>query len=58
VVQFAKKTGDYAVLSHPDLCILALTYALSLQDKEETEKNAYDQVSDFSLRNAFEYELR
>jgi rRNA maturation endonuclease Nob1 len=34
VVQFAKKTGDYAVLSHADLCVLALTYALEVSSKE------------------------
>ncbi|OJA19331.1 hypothetical protein AZE42_00449 [Rhizopogon vesiculosus] len=28
VVQFAKKTGDYAVLSHADICVLALTHSL------------------------------
>ncbi|KZV77105.1 hypothetical protein PENSPDRAFT_621400 [Peniophora sp. CONT] len=38
VVQFAKKTGDYAVLSHPDLAVLALTHALDVQAKEEAEK--------------------
>jgi hypothetical protein len=37
VIQFAKKTGDYSALSHPDLCVLALTYAL---DKAERERNA------------------
>lgn len=35
VINFAKKTGDYSVLSHADMCILALTYALS---KEEEDK--------------------
>ncbi|TCD69240.1 Nin1 binding protein [Steccherinum ochraceum] len=34
VINFAKKTGDYSVLSHADLCILALTYALSKQDEK------------------------
>ncbi|PFH51284.1 hypothetical protein AMATHDRAFT_47177 [Amanita thiersii Skay4041] len=28
VIQWAKKTGDYNVLSHSDLCVLALTYSL------------------------------
>ncbi|KAF9534695.1 Nin one binding Zn-ribbon like-domain-containing protein [Crepidotus variabilis] len=37
VVQWAKKTGDYSVLSHADLCVLALTYALNEED--EREKN-------------------
>ncbi|PWN90129.1 hypothetical protein FA10DRAFT_231068 [Acaromyces ingoldii] len=31
VVKFAKKTGDYAVLSRPDMSVLALTYALELE---------------------------
>lgn len=33
VIQWAKKTGDYSVLSHPDLCILALTYALHEEER-------------------------
>ncbi|GBE79925.1 hypothetical protein SCP_0211270 [Sparassis crispa] len=33
VIQFAKKTGDYSVLSHADLCILALTYGLDAQEE-------------------------
>lgn len=45
MIQFAKKTGDYSVLSHADLCILALTYALSTQDKEEAEREASKEVS-------------
>ncbi|PWN37441.1 uncharacterized protein FA14DRAFT_159495 [Meira miltonrushii] len=31
VMGFAKQTGDYAVLSQPDLSVLALTYALEVQ---------------------------
>lgn len=31
VTKFAKKTGDYAVLSRPDMSVLALTYALELE---------------------------
>jgi len=34
VVQWAKKTGDYSVLSHADLCVLALTFALDQEDKK------------------------
>ncbi|KAF8639843.1 hypothetical protein AX17_001098 [Amanita inopinata Kibby_2008] len=34
VTQWAKRTGDYSVLSHPDLCILALTYSLHEKGKE------------------------
>ncbi|RKP35188.1 Nin one binding Zn-ribbon like-domain-containing protein, partial [Dimargaris cristalligena] len=33
VVEFAKKTGDYASLSAPDMKILALTYALEREAK-------------------------
>ncbi|KAF9247411.1 Nin one binding Zn-ribbon like-domain-containing protein [Melanogaster broomeanus] len=33
VIQFAKKTGDYAVLSHADLCVLALTHTLHVQEE-------------------------
>ncbi|KAG6842037.1 hypothetical protein C0991_003563 [Blastosporella zonata] len=42
VIQWAKKTGDYSVLSHPDLCVLALTYALH----EEAKKVAQASKSD------------
>lgn len=35
MIQFTKKTGDYPALSHADICVLALTYAL---DKAEREK--------------------
>ncbi|KAI0638377.1 Nin one binding Zn-ribbon like-domain-containing protein [Trametes polyzona] len=38
VIQWAKKTGDYAVLSHADLCVLALTYELDKQEKDAAEK--------------------
>ncbi|KAL1946502.1 hypothetical protein VTO73DRAFT_14606 [Trametes versicolor] len=38
VIQWAKKTGDYAVLSHPDICVLALTYELDQQEKEAAAK--------------------
>lgn len=38
VIQFAKKTGDYSVLSHADLCVLALTLALDTREKERKEK--------------------
>ncbi|KAJ7498651.1 Nin one binding Zn-ribbon like-domain-containing protein [Mycena latifolia] len=42
VIQWAKKTGDYAVLSHPDLCVLALTY--SLHEREKAAKLATESV--------------
>lgn len=32
VTAFAKQTGDYAVLSHTDLCVLALTYAVEVEE--------------------------
>ncbi|KAH9049643.1 Nin one binding Zn-ribbon like-domain-containing protein [Lactarius hengduanensis] len=35
VTQFAKKTGDYSALSHADLCVLALTYALDRAEKSK-----------------------
>ncbi|KAI0346878.1 hypothetical protein BDW22DRAFT_1351166 [Trametopsis cervina] len=37
---FAKKTGDYSVLSTADLCVIALTYALEQKEKLEAEKSA------------------
>ncbi|KAJ7068564.1 Nin one binding Zn-ribbon like-domain-containing protein [Mycena amicta] len=37
VIRTAKKTGDYSVLSHPDLCVLALTYALHEREKKKRE---------------------
>ncbi|CDZ98705.1 Predicted RNA-binding protein Nob1p involved in 26S proteasome assembly [Phaffia rhodozyma] len=40
VTAFAKQTGDYAVLSHTDLCVLALTYAV------EVEENGHWRVRD------------
>ncbi|KAJ7490321.1 Nin one binding Zn-ribbon like-domain-containing protein [Mycena galericulata] len=40
VIQWAKKTGDYAVLSHPDLCVLALTYALHECEKKLANESA------------------
>lgn len=45
VIQYAKKTGDYSVLSAPDLAVLALTYALQQQDKAAQEKQAQDEQS-------------
>lgn len=31
VIAFSKKTGDYAVLSPPDLSVLALAYSIEVQ---------------------------
>jgi RNA-binding protein NOB1 len=44
VIQFAKKTGDYSALSHADLCILALTYALDRAEKEKRPEPHTDEV--------------
>lgn len=38
MIQFAKKTGDYSVLSHADLSVLALTYALDMKERAVKEK--------------------
>lgn len=43
VIQWSKKTGDYSVLSHPDLCVLALTFALHEEDRRENEKQKNEQ---------------
>ncbi|KAG6878579.1 hypothetical protein C0993_003034 [Termitomyces sp. T159_Od127] len=37
-IQWAKKTGDYSVLSHADLCVLALTYALHDEAKKSQQQ--------------------
>jgi len=44
VVQFAKKTGDYTVLSHADICVLALTHSLHVREKALSE-SATEQAS-------------
>ena len=36
-IAVAKKTGDYSVLSHADICVVALTYELDLQEKEKLD---------------------
>lgn len=50
VVQFAKKTGDYAVLSHADICVLALTYSLHAHEQasseNDTKKSITDEIND------------
>ncbi|KAA1466594.1 hypothetical protein DENSPDRAFT_831452 [Dentipellis sp. KUC8613] len=45
VIQFAKKTGDYSVLSHADLCVIALTYALETQYKKQNPASAAGEPS-------------
>ncbi|EAU84361.2 nin one binding protein [Coprinopsis cinerea okayama7 len=37
VIQFSKRTGDYAVLSHADICVLALTHTLHEEAKKRKE---------------------
>ncbi|KAL1735893.1 Nin one binding Zn-ribbon like-domain-containing protein [Schizophyllum commune] len=37
VIKWAKKTGDYSVLSQADLCVIALTYALQQEEKKKAE---------------------
>lgn len=44
VIQFAKKTGDYSVLSHADLLVLALTYDLHLKAEADKEAKEGSQV--------------
>lgn len=60
VIQFAKKTGDYSVLSHADICVLALTYGLDTKEKRQSakEKVAQDELespidSDRPSRNQY-----
>jgi hypothetical protein len=48
VIKFAKKTGDYSVLSHADLCVLALTYALDASEKEKLEKERAERNEEVS----------
>ncbi|KAG7447444.1 uncharacterized protein BT62DRAFT_993157 [Guyanagaster necrorhizus] len=44
VIQWAKKTGDYSVLSRPDLCVLALTHTLHEQGELENVNQATEVV--------------
>jgi RNA-binding protein NOB1 len=44
VIQITKKTGDYSALSHADICILALTYALDKGEREKTPQPRDDEV--------------
>jgi RNA-binding protein NOB1 len=46
VIQFAKSTGDYAVLSHVDLSLIALTHALHEQAKAEEKRTSEASSSD------------
>ncbi|KAF8499989.1 Nin one binding Zn-ribbon like-domain-containing protein [Gautieria morchelliformis] len=51
VTEFAKKTGDYAVLSHADLCVLALTYAVH-KEAEAHEQHRADLARHSGLSQA------
>jgi len=33
-IAVAKKTGDYSVLSHADICVVALTYELDSEEEK------------------------
>ena len=44
VIQWAKKTGDYGVLSHPDLSVLALTYMLHKEGENALENRNSDEA--------------
>jgi RNA-binding protein NOB1 len=50
VVQFAKKTGDYAVLSHADICVLALTHSLHVREQaslaDDPKKSITNEIDD------------
>src|SRR5882724_9042707 len=51
VIEFAKKTGDYAVLSSTDLCVLALTYAVAEEAKLLQERESKAEVSSIADLN-------
>ncbi|KAK0482081.1 Nin one binding Zn-ribbon like-domain-containing protein [Armillaria luteobubalina] len=53
VIQWAKKTGDYSVLSHPDLCVLALTHTLHEQAKLEKVNQEAEVVKNTVENNDF-----
>jgi RNA-binding protein NOB1 len=58
VIQWAKKTGDYSVLSHPDICVLALTHTLHGQaKKQESEQQKNDVPTEASFAMAFDYPM-
>jgi len=55
VIQWAKKTGDYSVLSHADMCVIALTYMLNEEYKKEQAEKEECQASSLTVcaaRNA------
>ena len=38
MIQWSKKTGDYSVLSHADICVLALTHTLHEEAKQHKDE--------------------
>ncbi|EKM79849.1 hypothetical protein AGABI1DRAFT_119910 [Agaricus bisporus var. burnettii JB137-S8] len=44
VIQWAKKTGDYSVLSHADMCVIALTHMLNEEHKKEKAELAKEEA--------------
>ncbi|KIK67798.1 hypothetical protein GYMLUDRAFT_190553 [Collybiopsis luxurians FD-317 M1] len=56
VIQWAKKTGDYAVLSSPDLSVLALTHTLHERAKSDKEKEASleESLNDLDIKDPAE----
>jgi rRNA maturation endonuclease Nob1 len=52
-IQWAKKTGDYAVLSQADLCVLALTYALDQEDKQLRNQTASSFLMNIAIQVIF-----
>lgn len=53
VIQWAKKTGDYSVLSHADLCVLALTYALDQEYKKFLDQTASIYLMNIAIEMIF-----
>ncbi|KAL0580085.1 20S-pre-rRNA D-site endonuclease nob1 [Marasmius crinis-equi] len=53
VIQWAKKTGDYPVLSHPDMCVLALTHTLheEVQSKKDETSSSSQTERDQEQQN-------
>jgi len=49
VIQWAKKTGDYSVLSHADMCVIALTYMLNEEYKKEQAEKEECQASNSTV---------
>lgn len=52
MIQWAKKTGDYSVLSHADMCVIALTHMLDEEykkERKEQEKGNGEKASSLCL---------